>query len=116
MVAMTKQSLGSLIRERRLRVDMSQQELADRLGMTREWLTRLERDEIRQPNVDLLNRLSRIIPVGILEIVIAVGYDLDANLRTDAELMKRMLNLTDSLDATVREVFNGGEDTPRNRE
>src|SRR5690348_8245145 len=93
------QTLGHLIRERRKRVPMTQEELAARLGISRSWVKKLEQDRFQQPDVTTLNRIAEIIPVSGLEIARAVGYNISDGLQSDAELLTEMLAAEDEVTA-----------------
>lgn len=52
------QALARVLRERREAIGLSQEELADRAGLHRTYISLIERGE-RRPTVDVLDRLAR---------------------------------------------------------
>lgn len=63
----TVRELGGLVRDRRMRLGLTQQEVADRATVTREWLGRFENGKATVP-------LSRVLDVlSVLELVVDVS-------------------------------------------
>ncbi|MET4783596.1 helix-turn-helix domain-containing protein [Glaciihabitans sp. UYNi722] len=63
----TAKELGGLVRDRRERLGLTQQEVADRAAVTREWLLRFENGKATVP-------VSRVLDVlAALELVVDVS-------------------------------------------
>lgn len=65
---------GTLVKERREAKGLSQEEVADRVGMSQEWTSMVERGRVHQPRIAVLKRLAPVLGVDIEDLVIAVGY------------------------------------------
>lgn len=61
-------SVGSNIKQLRLKKDMTQQELADRLGLTQNNVTRWERDGAT-PNVIMVKQIANILGCTIEDLL-----------------------------------------------
>ena len=61
-------SVGSNIKQLRLKKDMTQQELADRLGLTQNNVTRWERDGAT-PNVIMAKQIANILGCTIEDLL-----------------------------------------------
>ncbi|MDX1683206.1 MAG: helix-turn-helix transcriptional regulator [Phycisphaeraceae bacterium] len=66
--------IDQLLRDARSKAGLTQQELADRAGVTREYVSMLERSR-RQPTVDVLLRLCKALSTPASEIVAALEKD-----------------------------------------
>lgn len=60
--------IGKNIRENRLRLGMTQQDLADRLNVTFQAVSRWENNEV-EPSLDTLNRMSEIFSISVDELM-----------------------------------------------
>jgi transcriptional regulator with XRE-family HTH domain len=65
--------LRDLIRAERDRLGMTQEELAEAIGMSQRWVSSAERGEIKQPKVSTLTRLARVFGRDVADLVIAAG-------------------------------------------
>jgi transcriptional regulator with XRE-family HTH domain len=69
------QRFGALVQARRIHADLAQDELAERVRITRSRLTKIERgypDRVPEPAV--LNRLAEALEVTPTELLRAAGY------------------------------------------
>src|SRR4051812_31216699 len=70
--------LGGLLREARRRRNLTQIDIGDALGLSREQVSAIERGRPKKPlDPDHVNKLARLLCVPVLEMVIAQGYDVD---------------------------------------
>lgn len=90
-----KTALGALIKARRDAIGMTQQELADHLGVERETIMHIETGRTVKAGPDLVNRMPDFIPVKVRELVEAIGYEIDKDasdidriLEEDAEFVR----------------------------
>ncbi len=63
----TVRELGGLVRDRRERLELTQQEVADRAAVTREWLVRFESGKATVPVsrvLDVLTALDLVVEVS----------------------------------------------------
>lgn len=87
---------GPRLRALRLREALTQQQLADRLGLTKSVISAYETD-LRLPSYDVLLKLSRIFKVS-------TDYLLGASLRTDSTL--DLSGLTEPQKAALRQLVD----------
>jgi DNA-binding XRE family transcriptional regulator len=71
-------TLAQLIRESRLRVDMTQKELAKLCGTSMENITAVENERNKQPSADIVAGMSKYLDLEITEIYSAMGGTLNA--------------------------------------
>lgn len=74
---MARTKLGDLVRQRRKQAQIKQRVLADRMGVSREYISQIEnghQDEISREHVV---SLSRHLPVTVTEILKAMDYPLE---------------------------------------
>jgi len=64
---MSKQSTGSVLKEARLKLGLTQKELADKAGVHINTYARVERDE-QEPSFDTVKRLSKILSLRLEDI------------------------------------------------
>lgn len=79
-VATTAADLGALIRERRLALGLSQQALAERVGVSRQWIVEVERGKDRAE----VGRLLRVL--NVLDLALRVEPRPPADMDLDAIL------------------------------
>jgi transcriptional regulator with XRE-family HTH domain len=80
--------IGSLVRERRLGLGLSQVELARRVGISQTYLSNMERGRVQLPDVDVRRRRAEALCMSHVELLVAAG-ELDAHeLPGDAEAVK----------------------------
>ena len=70
--------LGSLIRNQRMDLNLTQVEVADRVGISQTYLSNLERGRVHLPDVDVRRRLAEALRLSHVDILIAAG-ELDAH-------------------------------------
>ncbi|MGD9827097.1 MAG: helix-turn-helix domain-containing protein [Hyphomicrobiaceae bacterium] len=70
--------LGSLVRDARRLRNLSQDELAEALKVSRMTVSQLERGRPKKPlDADFVNRLARVLDLPVVEMLAAMGYALD---------------------------------------
>lgn len=82
--------LGPLLSQ--LRGDMSQAELARRIGLSRERVSQIERGEPKWPNVQHFNALARALDVPVTRLLKAAGADIPEGRNEDAEWLISQLD------------------------
>lgn len=70
--------LGSLIRNQRMDLNLTQVEVADRVGISQTYLSNLERGRVHLPDVEVRRRLAEALRLSHVDILIAAG-ELDAH-------------------------------------
>jgi transcriptional regulator with XRE-family HTH domain len=63
--------LGTLIKQARLKAEMTQEDLAAKALLTREYVSLLERDK-RSPTIEVFIRLVRALGLSPAEVILAV--------------------------------------------
>jgi transcriptional regulator with XRE-family HTH domain len=71
------QGLGSFVRQRRLELHLTQQELADRVGYVQERISLLENGKYGLPSLPALADLAYALDTPLPRLLIAVGYPAD---------------------------------------
>lgn len=71
-----------MVREKRLERGLSQEELAELVGMSQGWVAKIESGEIKYPRRKTLERMAFALSVSFTELLIASGY---ATTRAEAE-------------------------------
>lgn len=76
-----KETFGDWLRRKRADVGLSQTELAERAGVSKQYISNLERNlrqpvsnEIVRPSMDVVDRLARALGVPLREARLAAGY------------------------------------------
>lgn len=67
-------SLGVKVRELRKNLGLTQQKLADEVGVPRPYISRLERGRFKKPSADLMLRVAKALKVKVFELFEAAGY------------------------------------------
>lgn len=69
-------TLGGIVRDARRRRDLTQDELAEVLGVSRETVSQLERGRPKKPlDPDFVNRLASHLELPVIDLVLALGYN-----------------------------------------
>ncbi|HEX6507060.1 MAG TPA: helix-turn-helix domain-containing protein [Chloroflexota bacterium] len=68
------ENLGAFIRQRRMALDLTQTQLADRLGWVQERISSLERGRYGLPSLPGLARLAAALQTPLAELLAAAGY------------------------------------------
>lgn len=76
----TAQSLGSLVKAEREAFGLSLTELAAQVGISRPYLSRLERSEYAHPSVRVLTQLSKRLDIHREDLYALAGYTLPTDL------------------------------------
>ncbi len=66
-------TLGEEIRARRKRAGLSQEQLSERLGISREAVSQIERGETRRPSDDILDRLETVLGLSRMQAYLLMG-------------------------------------------
>jgi transcriptional regulator with XRE-family HTH domain len=86
--------LGDWIKEQRERCELSQQEVADAIGVRQSYVSRLEKNKAQRPSPEVLSRLAATFGASVEDAYQAAGLisppveDLQALGRPDAELQE----------------------------
>jgi transcriptional regulator with XRE-family HTH domain len=67
--------LGKLIKQARLKAEMTQEDLAAKASLTREYVSLLERDK-RSPTIEVFIRLVRALGLSPAEVILDVEKSL----------------------------------------
>lgn len=67
----TSITLADMLRKRRAELGKTQEEMAEALDMTQEWVAAVENGRIQQPRPTTLRRLADVLDVPLEDIVIA---------------------------------------------
>lgn len=67
-------AVGALIAYYRNKAGLTQAELSEKVGMSQEWTSQVERGRIRRPRVDVLMRISKVLDAPLDQLVTATGY------------------------------------------
>lgn len=65
--------LGELVKTRRKDLNMTQEELADKVGMSQRWVSNLETGGVKRSRIDTLQQLSVALSLPLDDLVIAAG-------------------------------------------
>ncbi|MGI8406021.1 MAG: helix-turn-helix domain-containing protein [Thermomicrobiales bacterium] len=72
-ITMKESSLGEMVRARRLQLNWTQEDLAERVGKTQRWVSNLELGNVGQSRIATLKALSATLGIDIEDLVIAAG-------------------------------------------
>lgn len=67
-------SLGEIIKNRRLDLNLTLDQLAQLIDSTKSYLSRLENNRIERPSTDILKRLSKQLDISYNQLIIHSGY------------------------------------------
>ena len=67
-------SLGEIIKDRRLDLNLTLDQLAQLIDSTKSYLSRLENNRIERPNTDILKRLSKQLDISYNKLIMHSGY------------------------------------------
>jgi|ERR1017187_7157654 transcriptional regulator with XRE-family HTH domain len=73
-------ALGNLLRDGRLAAGLSKRALAEKLAVSRPYLSRLERGEYNHPAPPILARISKCLDIRIEDLYAIVGYMVPSDL------------------------------------
>lgn len=79
---MATETLGQRIKQERLRLEMTQRELADAVGITVPYMSKIEADR-ETPTDEKLVRLAQVLRLNADELILAAG-------RMPSDVMKRV--------------------------
>ncbi len=71
--AMNETPLGELVKARRNQMNLTQDDLAERVGMSQRWVSNLETGDVKRSRVDTLHKLSVTLDIPLDQLVIAAG-------------------------------------------
>lgn len=71
---MVRETLVDIVGPARRARGLSQNDLADRVGMSQEWVSGVERGKTKHPGIDALHRLADELRLPVDRLVIAAGY------------------------------------------
>src|SRR5699024_7998528 len=67
-------SLGEIIKNRRLDLNRALDQLAQLIGSTKSYLSRLENNRMERPSTDILKRLSKQLDISYNQLIIHSDY------------------------------------------
>lgn len=70
----SKRTLGQIVYDRRLQRGWTQNDLAEHMDMSQEWVTKIETGRIKAPKLQSLKKLASILGLDVEILVIASGY------------------------------------------
>ena len=76
--------IGAFIRDRRLQLEMTQQQLADRLGVTDKAVSKWERS-VSYPDITILRELADALEVSVSELLAEVYEELRQEKKAQSE-------------------------------
>lgn len=100
--------MGEYIKERRLALSMSQEDLAESAGTSAAYLSQIERGKVALPGADLRRRLARVLGVRHIDLIVAAGElapdevpgpSLPA--RNPSDPVERLCDLVRQIDLTI---------------
>lgn len=93
-------TLGTLIGAHRIQMGLSQRQVAQRLGVSQQYLGDIENDRRTPTNIDLLKRLSRALQIELDVVCFAAGV-------LPPDLLDRQPTRTQVVEAfkAMREIF-----------
>lgn len=70
----SKRTLGQIVYDRRLQRGWTQNDLAEHMDMSQEWVTKIETGRIKAPKLQSLKRLAVVLGINVEVLVIAAGF------------------------------------------
>lgn len=67
-------NLGDIISARRIELGFSQEQVAERVNMSQEWVTKVERGRIKRPRIPSLIAIADTLNLNADDLVVAAGY------------------------------------------
>jgi transcriptional regulator with XRE-family HTH domain len=95
-------TLGNLVRERRLYLGMTQQELGDQVGARRSAIEAIENGRTAQPTVPMLNRLADALKLPVEDLGRAMGLKLREQAEPVGAAEERVLSEIESAIRWIR--------------
>lgn len=68
-----QEPLKTLVKNRRLALGMTQEDLADRMSMSQRWVSNLETDGITAPRLPVMQKLAAVLRLPVEDLYIAAG-------------------------------------------
>ena len=84
---------GRTIRQSRLNANLTQEDVAKQAGVTREWLSLVERDGIKQPGWDNLVGVARVLGLQPEAVLAEAGYRVDVPPPEERDLNQMLAEL-----------------------
>jgi transcriptional regulator with XRE-family HTH domain len=107
--------LGNRLTRLRQRTGLSMYQLAQRTGLNRSTLMRIEDGTYAQPSVETLNALARELNVEPEELYDAVWQDSDEPLPSPSVYLRNKYDLSDQqvaeLESTIKRIAGEADDT-----
>lgn len=67
-------TLAGIVRVKRMELGLSQEELAEAVGMSQGWVAKIEAGDIHYPRKKTLERMAFVLRVSFADLLIAAGY------------------------------------------
>lgn len=98
-------TLGALVRERRRALDLTQEQLAGRLGWSQERVSILENGKYGMPSLPLLAHLAAALDLPLSAIMDAVGFNVSESVSTDLHTGEAGDGLRVNLSSTLQRLL-----------
>src|SRR5687768_6772953 len=70
----TRPPLNDIVTARRMELGLTQEQVAERVNMSQEWVTKVERGRIKRPRVPSLLALADVLQLEAHDLIMAAGY------------------------------------------
>lgn len=94
-------TFGEELRRYRKQSDFTQEQLAEKLGITREAISQMERGEIKRPNNNVLKKLEDILGFSRLRAYQLIGEVLEVNQADPSLLLQQIAALPSHEDRMI---------------
>ncbi len=98
----------NIIKEARKNKDMTQQELADSIGVTKAYINKIENGVTKKPSLNVLERLASILDINYVDIVEEFGYDIE-DLISEQTIIKFFREYEPSEEVNIKYLYNKKE-------
>lgn len=69
--------LSLIIKNARKDYDMTQQQLADSIGVSKSYINKIEHGQTKKPSLEVLNKLASILQLDYVDIIETANYDIE---------------------------------------
>lgn len=70
-------NLGTLIKNKRIENNLTQQELADMIEVSKSYINKIEHNNTKQPSLNILSGLSTALKIDYMDLIEEADYDID---------------------------------------
>lgn len=93
--------LSTLIKAKRLEYKLTQQELADTIGVSKSYINKIEHNQSKKPSISVLNKLSKVLNIDFVELAELSDYNID-DISLYSRLMDNILEYKINTDICIR--------------